>query len=1168
MVYFSHTINKSGRPMETKQYQLLTKRRFFPLFLTQFMGAFNDNVFKNALVILITYRLATSLGYDAPLLVTLAGGLFILPFFLFSATAGMLADKYSKSTLIVIIKTLEIPLMLLAAFALYYGNVTIMFSVLFMLGTHSAFFGPLKYAILPESLADNELIAGNGMIEAGTFIAILFGTILGGALILTHNGLTIISAVMVVCAIIGWLSAKAIPHSPPQQPHLALGFNFISETISLIKYAGVRSDVLLSILAISWFWLVGATFISEFSVFVKDILHGEASIVMVFFGVFSIGLAVGSLHCNLLLKGKIHATYVPLGALGISVFTFDLCHAASITALHGHELMSLTQFLSSFANWRLIFDLFLIAVCAGIYTVPLYAIIQHRTEVAHRARVIASNNIINAVFMVMGAIITVTCLKSGFTIADVFLLLGLCNLIVALAICKLLPDAVIKLILRFIFRICYRVEVKGLENYLEAGNRVVIIANHTSFLDAILLAAYLPHHLTFAINTHTAKQWWIRGFLRFVTAFPMDPTNPMALKSLIEYVKTDKRCVIFPEGRITMTGSLMKIHEGPGLIADKSHAKLVPIRIDGAQFTPFSRLKGKVRIRLFPTITITVFPAVTLEVASEIKGRQRRAMIGLQLYDLMRNVMFESSDYHKTLFTSLLDAKSIHGGSHVILEDMKREPKTYQQVIMSCFGLGNKFAKFTEMGEHVGVLLPNVNTTAITFFALQAYSRVPAMLNYTSGIHNILLACQTSQLKVVLTSSAFIKAIKLEKLVAEMVSAGLNVIYLEDIANDVTSRDKLKAWLTAQFPQIAYWCLHYPAANRAYSHCDASAVILFTSGSEGTPKGVVLSHRNIQANRYQLSSCVDFNATDIAFNALPLFHSFGLTGGLLLPILSGVKIFLYPSPLHYRVVPQMSYDCNATIIFGTDTFLNNYAKYADQYDFYSIRYVFAGAEKLREETQALWTKKLGVRILEGYGATETSPVISTNTPMHSKSGTVGRLLPGILHEIIPVPGISEGGVLRITGPNVMKGYLLAKEPGVLVPPLDGWYDTGDIVTMDESGYVTILGRVKRFAKIAGEMVSLLLVENAINKLWPEYQHAVVNVPDDKKGERLILLTTNSGATREALIAYGKELKLADFMIPKELHHIDEMFLLGTGKVDYQRVKDYVLDEKISSSRGD
>lgn len=1140
--------------MKHTQLLLLKTRRFLPLFITQFLGALNDNVFKNALIILITYRIGELAGLTSQSLVALAAGIFILPFFLFSATAGQLADKYEKSRLIKILKFIEILLTIIATVGFYFQNIFLLLFILFALGAQATFFGPLKYAILPDHLNENELIAGNGLIEAGTFIAILLGTILGGMFILYPSGEYIISSIMLVIAISGRLASGYIPKTL-DNPKLEVHYRVIEETLKLIRYSKERRDIFLSILGISWFWLVGATFLLEFPIFTKDVLHANEHVITYFLTLFSIGLALGSLLCNKLLKGKIHATYVPLGVLGITLFTIDLYFASkNATTLVTYQYITLTQFLQTVSGLRISLDLLLLAICGGLYSVPLYAILQHRSEKPHRARVIASNNVMNALFMVIASVAVMIILKLGFSITQIFLILAIANGLVAIYICKLLPDILIKSFFRWIFATLYRVKVIGLENYDEAGERVVIIANHTSFIDALLLAVFLPDKPSFAVNLLIAKKWWVRLFLRLVDAYPIDPTNPMAIKSLIDFVKQNKRCIIFPEGRLTMTGALMKIYEGPGMVADKSGAKLLPIRIDGAQFTPFTRLRGKVHIHLMPDITLIIFPPQTLDLPPDVKGRKRRHLMGSKLYDVMTNMMFESSHYQQTLFQSLIHAKRAHGAHHEIMEDIERDPITYQKFIMRCFILGGLLAKQTKPQEYVGVLLPNMISNVTTFFALQAFCRIPAMLNYTAGIHNVCIACKTAQIKTIYTSRVFIQIARLTPMIEELNQLKINIVYLEDIRSQITIINKIKGFFFALFPNLAYQWVN----SKSHLNADAAAVVLFTSGSEGTPKGVVLSHRNIQANRYQLSAVVDFTASDTVLNALPLFHSFGLTGGTLLPLLCGVKIFFYPSPLHYRIIPELAYDTNATILFGTDTFLAGYAKHAHQYDFYSVRYVFAGAEKLREETRMLWSHKFGVRIFEGYGATETSPIISTNTPMQNKVGTVGRFLPGIHFQLIPIPGINQGGVLHVSGPNIMKGYLLANHPGVLIPPQDGWYDTGDIVSIDEEGFITIEGRVKRFAKIAGEMISLTMVEQLINQLWPLYQHAVIAIADAKKGEQLVVATTYPNATREEIIAYAKTHHMSEMSIPKKIFILTKMPLLGSGKIDYIAVKDILL----------
>jgi acyl-[acyl-carrier-protein]-phospholipid O-acyltransferase/long-chain-fatty-acid--[acyl-carrier-protein] ligase len=702
-------------------------------------------------------------------------------------------------------------------------------------------------------------------------------------------------------------------------------------------------------------------------------------------------------------------------------------------------------------------------------------------------------------------------------------------------------------LLQHVLRLAYGVRVTGLEHYAAAGKRVLIVANHTSFLDAALLAVFMPDRLTFAINTEISKRWWMKPLLKIVDAFPLDPTNPYSLKSLIRYIEQDKRAAIFPEGRITVTGSLMKIYPGPGLVADKSGAMVLPVRIDGAQYTPFSRLRGRIRLRWFPQITLTILPPRRLEIPSEIRGRERRRVAGKLLADLMTEMMFATSNYRRTLFGALLDARRVHGGGHVIVEDVERAPLTYNQLIVRALLLGGLIEAETERGKAVGVMLPNAIGAVATLFGLQARGRVAAMLNYTLGAKSLLAACQAAEIRRVYTSERFVVAAKLEHLVDRLREV-TTVVYLEDLRERITPWLKLKAAIASRFAS-----LHYA---RMRVRPEETAIVLFTSGSEGMPKGVALSHANVLANREQVAARIDFSSQDVILNALPLFHSFGLTAGTLLPLLSGMRTFFYPSPLHYRIVPEIAYDVNATIMFGTNTFLAGYARFAHPYDFYSVRYVFAGAEKLKDETRRIWTDKFGVQVFEGYGATETSPVLSTNTPVDSRPGTVGRFLPGIEHALDPVPGV-EGGRLSVRGPNVMLGYLKHDQPGVIQPPSTargpGWYDTGDIVTIDAEGFITIQGRAKRFAKIGGEMVSLTAVEELATRAWPESQHACVSLPDFQKGEQLILVTTRADAQRAELSARAKADGMSELNVPKRIVPVAAIPLLGSGKTDYPAV---------------
>ncbi|MGY4345026.1 acyl-CoA synthetase (AMP-forming)/AMP-acid ligase II [Bradyrhizobium sp. GM7.3] len=595
--------------------------------------------------------------------------------------------------------------------------------------------------------------------------------------------------------------------------------------------------------------------------------------------------------------------------------------------------------------------------------------------------------------------------------------------------------------------------------------------------------------------------------------------------------------VIFPEGRITVSGSLMKVYDGTAMIADKADAVVVPIRIEGAQRSHLSYLNGsQIKRSWFPRVTVTILPPVKLPVDAALKGKARRNAAGAALQDVMIDAMVKNAMLDHTLFEALGHAYRDRDTGKVIVEDALGTKLTYRKLILGAQVLSRKLENGTAIGENVGVLLPNSAGVAVVFMALQNIGRVPAMLNFSAGPVNVLAAMKAAQVKTVLTSKAFIEKGKLDKLMAA-VSAEVGVVYLEDVRASIGTADKIKGLLAGTTPRVV-------------RQASDPAVVLFTSGSEGTPKGVVLSHRNILANAAQALARVDANANDKVFNVLPVFHSFGLTGGMMMPLLAGIPIYMYPSPLHYRIVPELIYQTGATILFGTDTFLTGYARSAHAYDFRTLRLVIAGAEAVKDRTRQVFMERYGIRILEGYGVTETAPVLAMNTPMANRPGTVGRLSPLMESRLDPVPGIEEGGRLSVRGPNVMLGYLRAENPGVLEPLADGWHDTGDIVAIDPAGFITIKGRAKRFAKIAGEMVSLSAVENIAATLWPQAGSVAVSIPDQRKGERIVLLTTEKNAERSAMQGHAKAIGASELTVPAAIMVVDKVPLLGTGKTDY------------------
>jgi acyl-[acyl-carrier-protein]-phospholipid O-acyltransferase/long-chain-fatty-acid--[acyl-carrier-protein] ligase len=700
-----------------------------------------------------------------------------------------------------------------------------------------------------------------------------------------------------------------------------------------------------------------------------------------------------------------------------------------------------------------------------------------------------------------------------------------------------------KSLLRFVMGALFRVRVSGDLSVFD-NPKTLIVANHESFIDGLLIGLFLPVDAVFVVHSQIANRPLFRFLLRFVNHLAVDSTSPLAMKLIVRLVETGQPVVIFPEGRITKTGSLMKVYDGAAFVAAKTGATVVPVRIDGAARSYFGRLAGVYPRKAFPKVSIAVQPRRTIPMPALPSAKLRRRRAG----ELMRRILLDmlvATRPQRTLFDAFLDAKETFGAQYRLVEDVRLQEESYGSLLKMSLGLQRLMSRITMPGDVVGILTPNAAPTLGLVLALSAGKRVPALLNYTAGPDGLRAACTAADIKTIVTSRVFLEKAKLTRLVEQL--PGIAVHYLEDLKSQIGFADKLWILRHMLFPR----CAAVPQTP------DDPAVVLFTSGSEGKPKGVVHSHASVLSNVAQVRAVADFTPLDKFMMALPLFHSFGLTCGVMLPLVSGCKVFLYPSPLHYRVVPELVYDRDCTVLFGTSTFLGNYGKYAHPYDFGRLRYVVAGAEKLSDDVRRLWIEKFGIRILEGYGVTECAPVVAVNVPMACRIGSVGQFLPGMEVELEPVPGIEEGGALHVKGPNVMKGYYLFDKPGVIQPPQsvgEGWYSTGDIVAIDDDGFVHIRGRLKRFAKIAGEMVSLEVVEKIAATAAPGFAHAASTRGDAAKGEALVLFTTAPELERDRLLAAARTLGSPELAVPRVIRRVDAIPLLGSGKTDYVQLK--------------
>lgn len=702
----------------------------------------------------------------------------------------------------------------------------------------------------------------------------------------------------------------------------------------------------------------------------------------------------------------------------------------------------------------------------------------------------------------------------------------------------------------------FRIEVKGLAHYAEApkDRPLLIIANHVSLLDGPLIDGFIPGPTKFMIHSgHTQGGLLRRLVLRLGHYLPTDLTHPMAAKHLIKALQAGEQVMIFPEGRITTQGGLMKVYSGAGLVADKTGAAVLAVHIEGAQWSQKSYLDGRVRwLRRLrrPKITLSLSPAAPLNIDAELQGRARHQAYQNAITERLMMSQFNATWQHTSLWRAFDQTvlNQWQTGRWQGVEDSLGTQLTYKKARIAARILGTKLAKHCP-AKTLGIMLPNSAGVLVTFWALQSQAKLPAMLNFTAGEAALISACKTAQLTQILTSRRFIELAGLQNL-EQALAPHIEWIYLEDVRQSIGLVDKLSGLLTPSHRLPGY----------TQDRC-SPAVVLFTSGSEAAPKAVVLSHTNLLANVAQVGCQFALLPGDGVFNALPTFHSFGLTAGLLWPTLAGAKLTLYPTPLHYQQIPEAVYQSNARVFFATDTFYKGYARKADPYDFYQVEVLVAGAEALSEQTRQLYIEKLGKAILEGYGVTEAAPVVAVNRPQAHRNGSVGRLLPGLSYRIDAVEGLAEGGRLWIKGPNVMLGYWFESAPGELVAPPEGWYDTGDLARVDEQGYLWLLGRAKRFAKIAGEMVSLAAIEQAVVPLLTgEHLAVAVRLNDSKKGEKLYLVTTDANISLGQVHARLADAGINELAWPKRLLWREQMPLLGTGKVAYQQLDQWVAAE--------
>lgn len=698
--------------------------------------------------------------------------------------------------------------------------------------------------------------------------------------------------------------------------------------------------------------------------------------------------------------------------------------------------------------------------------------------------------------------------------------------------------------MRFLIRLILRIRFVADDGAFGRAERMLIICNHSGRLDALVLTLFLPCDPVAVVSPEEASERPLRWVLPYIRHVVLDIGNPRSAKPILRLLHAGQSVILFPEARVAVGEAVLKIHPVCAVVALGSRASVLPVYLDKSA-------QGR------PRTTLRVFTPVRVDEGLSGSARQRRALSQRRLFDLMHLARVQAVA-RKPLYENFLDAMETHGRNFPVIEDRGDQAHTYRDILRMSLSMSRLLRRFTADRETVGVLLPNVIGAVAVVMGLSAAGRVPAIFNYSDGPQGVESARVVANVRTVITSRRFVARAQLLPLLEALY--GCRLVFLEDLGKQFGLFDKI--WLFAYAMRLPHWTVE------KQSTLDA-AVVLFTSGSEGKPKGVVLSHASIVANVAQMRAVFDFSSADKVLNPLPFYHAYSFTAGVILPLITGTRVNLFISPLRYRDVADTAYRRKCTILLGTSTFLSFYARYADPADFSQMRRVISGGEKLSPGVARIWMEKFGVRIMEGYGCTECSPVVALSTPAAFRHGTVGRFLPGVEYRIEPVQGIALGGVLHVRGPNLMLGYYTHQNPGVVEAPGssmgEGWYDTGDVVEVDRDALVSITGRIRRFAKIAGEMVSLDEVEHVAREASPGFHHAAVLGVQEQGGETTLLFTTDPQLTRARLLDAAKLLGTHDLCVARRLAVVRELPLLASGKIDYVTLKGLIDGDTIKQS---
>ncbi len=1133
------------KPKDISRQSESNLRGFWSLIVTQFQGAFSDNVLKWLVVFMILgMNVSSTELHRVGELVT---ALFSLPFILFSMAGGFFADRFSKRTISVSVKIFEMGVMLLALAGFWLNQIPMLLGCVFLMGVHSSFFGPSKYGLLPELLPERKLSWGNGLLELGTFMAIILGTVAAASMSKHFHGhQTWSGSILIALAVIGFITSLGITRVPAADPGRKFRANFLSDLFAQLRLVRRDRALTLAFLGNTYFFFLGQLLQLNVFFYGAQILHldeigiGQLSIAL------ALGIGLGSAAAGYLSGGKIEYGLVPLGAFGMSLVSAWL----SVPGLS--------------VNAALV-QLSLLGFTGGFFIVPIAALLQHRPDPAKKGEVLAAANLLSfvGIFFASGAYYLLADV-AGMSPGQIFLFGGVLTLAGAIYVLFLLPDALLRFILWLLTRTIYRIRIQGRDN-IPAKGGALFVCNHVSFVDALLLLASTDRQVRFMMFKDIYEQRWMKPFARILGVIPISSEQRpremiQALQTASDAIRAGEVVCIFAEGQITRIGLLLPFRRGFERIMKDVEAPIIPVGLDGVWGSVFSFQKGRFLWKLPRRLP---YP-VTINYGQPLP----HTATPFEVRSAVQKLLVEAWQGRKARMRSLpiafVHAARKHPLRFAMADALNPKVNFYSALGRTIF-LARRLKRIWAGQKMVGMLLPPSVPGALVNHAAMLLGKVPVNLNYTLSEEALASCIRQCDIKTIVTSKVVLEKLKLE-LPGEMV-------LLEEVAAAPGFGEKLAAFLIA-------WLVPDRVVQRVLgaetkTGLDDLATVIFSSGSTGDPKGVMLSHYNIGSNIEQLEQVFGVSRRDCFLGILPFFHSFGFTGTLCLPAVLGVGVAYYPNPLDAKSIGPLVRDYRVTFLLATPTFLQFYLRSCSAEDFGSLRVVMTAAEKLPDRLASAFEERFGIRPLEGYGCTECAPAVTVNTPdfrsagfrqVGAKRGKIGHPLPGVSVRIVDPEtqaplATGQPGLLLVRGPNVMQGYLGQPEKTAEVLR-DGWYTTGDVAAIDEDGFLQITDRLSRFSKIGGEMVPHIKVEEKLHELAgvAEQTFVVTGVPDEKKGERLVVLHKLADGQLPACLEKLSQCDLPNLWKPRadQFFRVEAFPQLGTGKLDLRQVREIAM----------